>query len=356
MLVHYGGRSARKYGLLDRVEASLRKENIRYVMMGGAMPNPRSSLVYHGIEICRDENVDFILAVGGGSVIDSAKAMAAGVVYKGDFWDFFEKGIEVDHAIPIGTVLTISASGSEGSAVTVITKEEGMLKRHAGGPALYPAFSIMNPSLTQTLPPFQTASGATDIMAHVFERYFTNTKNVELTDRLCEAVLLTMVNEVPKVMANPNDYGARANIMWAGMVAHNDSLGVGRGQDWNSHNIEHEISALYDCAHGAGLAVVMPAWMRYVTEHDVMRMARIAVNLWGCPMDPDDPEKTALAGIEAFKKFLSGIGMPTTLEEIGAKQDDFPLLIEKLREGKKLGHGYVKLDEKAVEEILTLAM
>lgn len=275
VLIHYGGGSVKKNGVLDAVTEALEAEGIAFIELGGVMPNPRSGLVYEGIELCRKEGVDFILAVGGGSAIDSAKAIAAGVPYDGDFWDYYSKGIPVNHAVPVGTVLTIAAAGSEGSPDTVITYEEGMLKRGASGEALRPKFSILNPEYTCTLPPYQTACGITDIMIHVCERYFTNTKDVEITDRLCEAVMKTMIEESPKVIADPGNYQARANIMWAGMVAHNNICGVGRQQDWASHDIEHELSALYDCAHGAGLAVVAPAWMAFVMNHDINRFAQL---------------------------------------------------------------------------------
>ncbi len=346
VLIHYGGGSVVRSGLLDRVKASLEKENIDYVWLGGVMPNPRSGLVYEGIELCRKEKIDFILAVGGGSTIDSAKAIAAGVKYDGDFWDFF-MGKEITEALPIGTVLTISAAGSEGSFNTVITNENGMLKRGARGDAVRPKFSIMNPALTQTLPAYQTASGIADIMAHLYERYLTNTKEVEVTDRMIEALLLTMVHEGPRVIEDPNNYDARANIMWAGMMAHNNSCGVGRSQDWNSHGLEHELSALYDCAHGAGLAVVMPAMFTYVMKHDVMRFAQVATRVWGCQMDFANPEKTAMAGIEALRSFMSSIGMPTSFGELGAKEDDIPKLVEMLCYGNgRTGYinGFVKLD------------
>ena len=262
VLLHFGGGSVIRSGLLDRVKASLDAEGISYVELGGVRPNPRSGLVYEGIELCRKEKVDFVLAVGGGSTIDSAKAIAAGAVYDGDFWDYYE-GLPVDKALPIGTILTIAAAGSEGSPDSVITNENGMFKRGASGEAYRPKFSILNPELTQTLPAYQTACGITDIMAHLYERYLTNTKEVEVTDRMIEALLLTMIHEGPRVIKNPDHYKARANIMWAGMMAHNNSCGVGRTQDWASHNIEHELSALYDCAHGAGLAVTMPAVFTY---------------------------------------------------------------------------------------------
>jgi len=329
VLIHFGGKSAKASGLLDRVEASLKASAIPFVELGGVKPNPRSRLVYEGIELCRREKVDFVLAVGGGSVIDSAKAIAAGVLYDGDFWDFYS-GKMIEKALPVGTVLTIAAAGSEGSPDSVITKEEGMFKRGTGSNAIRPKFSILNPALTQTLPPHQTAAGITDIMAHLYERYLTNTKEVEVTDRLIEALLLTMKHEGPRVIADPNNYEARANIMWAGMMAHNNSCGVGRSQDWNSHNIEHELSALYDCAHGAGLAVTMPAVFKYVMKHDVMRFAKVATRVWGCQMDFDHPEVTALEGINAFQNFLVSLGMPKNFAELGAKEEDIPKLVQVL--------------------------
>ena len=356
VLIHYGGGSVVRSGLLDRVKASLDAESIPYVELGGVKPNPRSGLVYEGIELCKKEKVDFVLAVGGGSTIDSSKAIAAGVIYDGDFWDFYQ-GKEIEEALSIGTVLTIAAAGSEGSPDSVITREEGMFKRGAHGDAIRPKFSILNPALTQTLPPYQTAAGITDIMAHLYERYLTNTKEVEVTDRLIEALLLTMVHEGPRVIADPDNYEARANIMWAGTMAHNNMCGVGRSQDWNSHTIEHELSALYDCAHGAGLAVTMPAVFTYVMDHNVMRFAQIAVRVWGCQMDFDHPKVTAKAGIEAFRNFLISIGMPKNFEELGAKEEDIPKLVEVLCRGDGRDgtiSGFVTLDEKDCTNIYKL--
>ncbi len=359
VLIHYGGGSVVRSGLLDRVKESLKKASIEFVELGGVMPNPRSGLVYEGIELSKKENVDFILAVGGGSTIDSSKAIAAGVVYDGDFWDFYQ-GKRIEEALPVGTILTIAAAGSEGSPDSVITNEDGMIKRGASGDAIRPKFSILNPELTQTLPAYQTACGITDIIAHLYERYLTNSKDVEVTDRLIESLILTMKTEAPKVMANLEDYEARANIMWAGMVAHNNIVGVGRSQDWTSHQIEHELSALYDCAHGAGLAVTMPAVFTYNMSHDVMRFAQIAVRVWGCQMDFSHPERTAKEGIEALRSFLISIGMPKNFEELGAKEND----IEKLaytccygngNEGGQIG-GFVSLKQKDVEAIYRLML
>ena len=355
VLIHYGGGSVIKSGLLDRVKTSLTKENISFAELGGVVPNPRSGLVYQGVEICKRENIDFILAVGGGSAIDSAKAIAIGALYDGDFWDFYT-GKHVEKALPVATILTISAAGSEGSTGSVITHENGMLKRAANSDALRPVFSVLNPELTCSLPAYQTACGATDMMAHVLERYFTNTKDVEITDRLCEAVLLTVIKEAPKALANPNDYEARANIMWAGMVAHNDICGVGREQDWSTHQIEHELSGLYDVAHGAGLAVMFPAWMKYLMKHDIMRFAQFAVRVWGCEMDFQHPENTAKEGILKYEQFLTSIGMPIRFSELGAKAEDIPTLAKTMGLGTGTLGSFVKLTTEDVTKIYELAV
>jgi alcohol dehydrogenase YqhD (iron-dependent ADH family) len=357
VLIHYGGGSVVRSGLLDRVKTSLDKAGIAWTELGGVQPNPRDSLVYEGIALGRRENVDLILAVGGGSAIDSAKAIAAGIPYSGDFWDFFVGKAEVARAVPVATVLTIPAAGSEGSPSSVITREDGLLKRGLTAQSLRPLFSILNPELTFTLPPYQTACGSADIMAHVFERYLTNTQDVEFSDRLCESVLQTIVQDVPRVLAKPDDYGSRANIMWAGMVAHNDIVGVDRQQDWSSHDIEHELSALYDVAHGAGLAVVFPAFMRYTLKHDVMRYAQLAVRVWGCEMDYQHPERTAGQGIDRLIAFYRSIGLPTSFEELGAKPEDIPLMAAKINlvNGRRLG-SFSPLTTADVEAIYRLTM
>lgn len=355
VLIHYGGGSVIRSGLLDRVKKSLEDENIPYFELGGVMPNPRSGLVYTGIDLCRKENIDFILAVGGGSTIDSSKAIAAGTVYDGDFWDFYE-GKTITEALPVGTVLTIAAAGSEGSPDSVITKEEGMLKRGASGNAIRPRFSVLNPALTQTLPAYQTACGITDIIAHLYERYLTNTTEVEVTDRLIEALIMTMVHEGPRVIENPDNYEARANIMWAGMVAHNNICGVGRTQDWTSHNLEHELSAEYDCAHGAGLAVVMPAVFTYTMKHDINRFATIARRVWNVADDND--ENAAIKGIEALRSFLISIGMPKDFAQLKANPQDIEKLAQTACYGDGSGSGYVtgftKLSKADVIEIYKL--
>ncbi len=357
VMIHYGGGSVVRSGLLDRVKASLDEAGIACCELGGAQPNPRSGLVYEGIEMARRENVDFIIGLGGGSAIDSAKAIAVGVPYDGDFWDFYDDKAEPENTLPIATVVTIPAAGSEGSNSSVITHEEGMLKRGLGHESIRPVFSIMNPELTFTLPPYQTACGCADIMAHILERYLTNTRDVEMTDRLCESVLKTLIEDVPVVLQEPEHYGARANIFWAGMIAHNNSCGVGREQDWSSHQIEHELSALYDVAHGAGLAVIFPAFMKYTLKHDVQRYAQLAVRVWNCEMDFQNPEKTAREGIARFEAFLKSIGMPVTLEELGAREEDIPAMAAKTKMGPNdiLG-SFMPLSRKDVEAIYRLSM
>lgn len=357
VLVHFGGGSAIKSGLMDRVTASLEAANIPYVTLGGVQPNPRSSLVYRGIELARAEHVDFILAVGGGSVIDSSKAIALGVPYDGDFWDFFCGKAKPEKALGVGVVLTLAAAGSEGSKSCVITQEDGGFKRGCGNELNRPKFALMNPEVTYTLPAYQTACGATDMMAHVLERYFTNEKGVDLTDRLCEAVLSAVIKAAPVAIVEPDNYEARAQLMWAGTLAHNDSCGLGREGDWASHQIEHELSARYDVAHGAGLAVVFPAWMRYQLDHDPMRFAQLAVRVWGCDMDFEYPEKTALDGIARYEQFLKSIGMPTRLTELHVDPADIPAMAEKCKRNNAGRLGFFRpLDTEDIAKILYSAM
>ena len=341
-LLHFGGGSAVRSGLLDRVKASLVDAGVDFVELGGVKPNPRSSLVEKGIALAIAEGVDFMLAVGGGSVIDSAKAIAIGAANGGE-WRKFYVGREVKvrpaipAALPVGVVLTIAAAGSEASTNSVVNLEPENLKRAAGGDILRPKFAVMNPELTMSLPAYQTACGITDMFAHLCERYFSPTKDVTLSDNLCEAVMRTVVEEGLKVMANPSDYQARANIMWAGTLAHNDICGAGRVQDWASHGIEHELSALYDCAHGAGLAVVMPAWMTFVHGADDARFARFARNVFGVGQGESEA-KAELDGIAAFRNWLKSLGMPLTFAELGAREEDIPLLVKTLNlSGNTLG-------------------
>ena len=326
VLLVYGGGSAVKSGLIGRVESSLAEAGIACIRLGGVVPNPRSSLVYEGIRLARAEKADFLLAVGGGSAIDTAKAIAAGTLYAGDFWDFYAKKAKVEACLPIGCILTISAAGSEGSTSSVITKEEGMVKRGHHSEFFRPKFSIMNPVLTYTLPNYQKASGAADMMAHVLERYFSPEKGNDLTDRLCEAVLTAVVRAAPIALADSTDYDAHAQLMWAGNLAHNDTCGNGRISDWGAHAMEHELSARYDVAHGAGLAALYPSWMRYQMDQDVMLFAQFGHRVFGVEMDFEDPKQTAKKGIDAFEQFLQSIGMPISLEELKIPYEDIPSL------------------------------
>ncbi len=359
-LLHFGGGSVKANGVYDRVVASLEEAGVPFVPLGGVQPNPREALVREGIALVRREGLDFVLAVGGGSVIDSSKAIAFGAVYDGDFADYtFGKDCKkppiVSAALPVGAVLTIAAAGSEGSCNCVISLGPENLKRTITGDRLRPRFAVMNPEFTFTLPPYQTACGLVDIFAHVAERYFTQTEGVLVTDELCEAVMRTVVAESAAVMANPRDYDARANIMWAGTVAHNNICGVGRAQDWSSHGIEHELSALYDCAHGAGLAVVMPAWMTYVHKTDPARFARFARNVFGVGRGEDDGA-AALAGIAAFRAWLKSRGLPLTFAELGAKEEDIPLMVRTLNLGGNTLGGFRPLAEDDVTAIFRLCL
>lgn len=353
VLLHFGGSSAVKSGLLDRVRSSLKEAGVSIVELGGVAPNPRVALVREGIALCRKEGIGFILAVGGGSVIDSAKAIAVGVPYSRDVWDFYEYVAAPEKALDVGVVLTIPAAGSEASNSSVISNDELKLKRGLTNDLLRPRFAIMNPELTCTLPAWQTACGAADIMAHIMERYFTNTERVDLTDRLCEATLRAMIANVPLALANPSDYGARAEVMWAGTIAHNDILGTGRVGDWGSHGIEHEISALYDVAHGAGLAVVFPSWMRFVYRHDVARFAQFATRVWGVECDFRDPERAALEGIARLESFFRSIGLPVRLSELKIGEDRIAEMANKcVVKGNGFTGNFVRLDANAVREIL----
>mgnify|MGYP001241811667 CR=1 FL=1 len=356
VLLHYGGGSVKKYGLYDRVVESLKDAGVDFVELGGVQPNPRLSLVKEGIELCRKNDIDFILAVGGGSVIDSSKAIAVGTPYDGDVWDFYSGKAEIKEVLPVGVVLTIPAAGSEASDSSVITNEDGWYKWSIGSTLIRPKFAIMNPEITYTLPPYQTVCGVADIMAHVMERYFTNTKGVDFTDRLCEATLKTVIANAPKVLENPEDYDARAQIMWASTIAHNGLLNTGRLGDWASHGIEHELSAIYDVPHGAGLAVIFPAWMKYVYTHDVDRFVQFAVRVWNVEMDFENPERTALEGIRRLQEFFGRVGLPVTLKDLGIEDDRLEEMADKATDSntKTLGN-FVKLDRDDVLQIYKLA-
>ncbi|MFP3952673.1 MAG: iron-containing alcohol dehydrogenase [Candidatus Acetothermia bacterium] len=352
----YGGGSIKRNGIYDRVMDSLDSSGIEVVELGGVRPNPRLSLVKEGIKVCREDEIDFILAVGGGSVIDTAKAISIGVPYEGDVWDFYSTDMDIEESLPIGTVLTIPAAGSESSPGSVITKEEGGYKRDAVDNELRPEFSILNPEFTYTLPEYQTASGAADIMAHVMERYFTNEEHVGLTDRLCEGTLRTVIENTPIALEEPENYDARAEITWASTIAHNDLLGTGRVEDWASHKIEHELSGMYDVTHGAGLAMVFPAWMEYVYQENVERFAQFTTRVWGKETNYYSLERTARGGIKALKDFFSDIGLPTSLNELDVNIGDGDLeeMASKCTEDGTVGN-FVKLDAEDVLEIYRIA-
>lgn len=357
ILLHYGGGSIKRTGLYDRVTASLRKAGIEYLELGGVEPNPRLGLVREGIEICRRNGLDFVLAVGGGSVIDSAKAIAMGVPYQGDVWDFFAGRAKLERALPVGTILTIPAAGSEASTASVITNEDGWYKRGFNSELIYPRFSILNPEIAFTLSGYQAACGASDIMAHVMERYFTNTRHAELTDRLCEATLKTIIDKALIVLREPTNYDAWADFMWTGTVAHNNLLNTGRAGDWASHDIEHELSAIYDVAHGAGLAAVFPAWMRYVYRHDLPRFAQYAVRVWNVDCSFASLEQTALAGIEKLSAFYRSLGLPLTLGEMGIAGDRLEEMADKCTDNGRYTVGnFVKLGREDVLKILQSAL
>lgn len=321
VLLHYGGGHIVKSGLKDLVVESLKQAGLEIVELGGARPNPRLSLVREGIVLARQEKVDLIVAVGGGSAIDSAKAIAIGVPYAGDVWDFFAGQARAEKSLPVGVVLTIPAAGSESSTSTVVTNEDGWQKVGYGAELLRPKFALMNPELTYSLPAYQTACGVADMMAHIMERYFTREQEVGFGDHLCEAAMRSIIQEASIAIAEPENYGARANIMWAGTVAHSGLLGVGRSEDWASHAIEHELSALYDIAHGAGLAIVFPAWMKYVYKQDPDRFVQFAVRVFGVEQDFHNPERTILEGIHRLEDFFNRIGLPVTLAEAEIPED-----------------------------------
>ncbi|MBR4521563.1 MAG: iron-containing alcohol dehydrogenase [Prevotella sp.] len=317
VLVHYGGQNAIRSGLLEKICTILKNDGIEYIKLGGVVPNPRLSLVHEGIACCLEEGVNFILAIGGGSVIDSGKAIAMGVANPNvEVWDYYLQKEELTKALPVASVLTIPAAGSEMSEASVITNEDGDVKLGFSSDILRPKFAIMNPERTFTLPPYQTAAGVTDMMMHTMERYFTKDDDMDLTTDLAESVLRRMKTAVFDVLKNPNDYRQRAQIMWGGSIAHWGLTGCGISDDWATHQLEHELSGMFDVTHGAGLAAVWPSWARYVMHKNLSRFVRFAVNVMDVPNDFSDPEGTALKGIEAVERFYHAIGMPINIKEL----------------------------------------
>ncbi len=321
VLLHYGGGSIKKSGLYDEVVASLKAAGVSFVELGGVVPNPRLSLVHEGVALCRREGVELILAVGGGSAIDSAKAIAMGVYYDGDVWDLYAGKAKAQRALPVATVLTIPAAGSESSDSTVITNEALQLKKGHSSDLVRPVFSVVNPELYFTLPANQIGNGVADMMSHIFERYFTNTVNTDLTDGLCEATLRTILKNAPVVAANPSSYEAWCEVGFAGTVAHNGLLGLGRAQDWACHAMEHELSAIYDVAHGAGLAVLTPAWMEYVYQTNTPMFVQFAVKVMGVDGTYRDPDAIVREGIDRLRAFFRRMGLPQTLRELGIGEE-----------------------------------
>ncbi len=359
VLVHFGGGSAKKSGLLDRVYASLKEAGVDYVSLGGVQPNPRLGLVREGIALCQKEKVDFILAIGGGSAIDSAKAVAYGIANEGDVWELFENKHPAKACAPLGCILTIAAAGSETSNSCVITDERDMRKRPYNDDLARPKFAIMNPELTYTLPEYQTMSGVVDILMHTLERYFTNERNVDLIDRMSEGLMKSVIENAPILLKDPKNYNARAEIMWAGSVSHNGLTGTGRVGDFASHQLEHELSGMFDVAHGAGLSAVWPSWARYVYKHDIARFAQFAVRVMGVDLNCFNLEETALKGIDAIENFFRSINMPVTISELGVKNLTEAQLTEMVQKcswygGRKIGQ-FVKLDEADMRKIYEMS-
>ncbi|OLS03416.1 iron-containing alcohol dehydrogenase [Tissierella creatinophila] len=353
ILIHYGGGSIKRSGLYDEITSILEKINVNYYELGGVEPNPKLSLVQEGIAICKEKNIDLILAVGGGSAIDSAKAIGIGAKYDGDVWDFFTGKEKIQETIPVGVVLTFPATGSEMSTATVVTKEEGSYKRGAGGNVVRPVFAIMDPKYTLTLPDEQTFAGIMDIISHIFERYFTNTPNVDFIDSLSEGAMKSIIKNAYILKKDTQNYPARAEIMLSGSIAHNDLLGLGREDDWASHDIGHEISAIYGTTHGVTLAIIFPAWMKYVYRENIDRFAQFGREVFGVKED-DDRGKMAIMAIEEFENFLKNISLPTRLSDIDIDEKNFELMATKATEAGPLG-SFKKLYKEDVLEIYKLA-
>lgn len=356
VLLHYGDGSIKRSGLYDAVTASLKAAGVEYRELGGVQPNPTLPLVHEGIRLCREYGLGMVLAVGGGSVIDSAKAIALGVPYGGDVWELYlSKGRPEVEPLPVATVLTIPAAGSESSPNTVITNEETKRKLGYGNPQLRPVFSIINPELFFTLPRRQMANGASDMMSHIFERYFTRTLHTDLSDGLCEATLRTIMRNALLLNGNLHDYDAWAEIAFSGNIAHNNLLGVGREQDWACHAMEHELSALYHVDHGAGLAVVTPAWMKYVSPKYRDMFVQFAVNVMGVEGSYREPDSIIREGIARLEGFYKELGLPTTMEELGIRPEDFPLMAEQAISVRGPIGGLERLDAGDVRNIYRLA-
>ncbi len=359
VLLHYGGGSIKTNGVYDKVVKSLKDEGLFFIELSGVVPNPRLSLVKEGIRLCKENNIDFILAVGGGSVIDSSKGIAVGVKYGGDVWDLYmdnSKLAQLSEALPVGVVLTIPAAGSESSTASVITNEGGWLKRAIGTELIIPKFAVLNPESSFTLPAYQTACGASDILAHLMERYFTQVPNVDFTDRMIEANIRTILNNAPLALKKPHDYNIRAEIMWSGAVAHNNLLNTGRIGDWGSHDIEHEISGAYDIAHGAGLSIVFPAWMKYVYKQNIDKFIQFAMRVFNVDFSFDDKEQIVFEMIERLEAWYERMGLPTRLSDVNIGSERIREMADKCMVGRKHVGNFQKLNADDVYEIYRLAL
>ncbi|MDR2569711.1 MAG: iron-containing alcohol dehydrogenase [Oscillospiraceae bacterium] len=361
VLFHYGEGSIKKNGIYDMVSGVLKELGLAYIELGGVKPNPRVTLVREGVGLCRENKIDFILAVGGGSVIDSAKAIAIGVAYDGDVWDMYiGKASPSDQAklpLPVGVILTIPAAGSESSSASVISNDDGLMKRDVGSELIIPVFAILNPEYTFTLPSYQVACGCSDIMAHMFERYFTKQKNVDVTDRQLEANMRSMLHFSKLAQDFPNDYDIKAEVMWAGTIAHNDMLSCGRAGDWSSHLIEHELSAIYDIYHGEGLSIVFPAWMRYCWKDDPPRFVQFFRRVFDVDFAMGNPERLINEGINRLEYYYKSLGLPVRLSEVKIGEDRLREMADKcvMYRGGEIG-GFKKLTADDIYNIYRLAL
>lgn len=355
ILMVYGGRSLKANGIYDEVKNSLEKESIEVVELSGVKPNPRLSLVYQGIVKAKEAQVEMILAVGGGSVIDTAKAIAAGIYYDGDVWDFYSTEKQPEKVMDVGVILTIPAAGSESSDGSVITREEGMMKCSCCTELFFPKFAMLDPQLCYTLPDSQIRAGGCDIFSHILERYFVPDDHHDFSDRMCEAAMTALIENLPKVLKNKRDYDAWAEVMWIGNIAHNGLLGRGKRDDWGSHNIEHQLSAHYDIAHGAGLAIIFPAWMKYVWKEKPEMMEQYAVRVWKVSQEGKSREAVIMEGIQKTEEFYHSLGLATRLSEVGIDDRDFEVMAKKAVFMGPLGN-FKKLYAEDVLEIYKIAL
>lgn len=359
VLVHYGSGSVKQSGLLNQVTDSLEAEGISFVSLGGVRPNPSLSLVREGVELCLKEKVDFILAIGGGSVIDSGKCIADGAANPDiDVWKFFTKEEELKKALPHGNILTLAASGSEMSNSCVISNDDGGFKRGCNSQLHRPLFAICNPELTYSVSKFQTACGTVDIMMHTLERYLTPDTDTPLTDRIAEGLIKTVMEAGLIADQEPDNYEARAALMWSGSVSHNNMTGIGRTFFMQVHQLEHELSGMYpNVAHGAGLSALFCSWARYIYKENVSRFAQLATCVWGMDMNFENPEATALAGIDAFEDYFRRLEMPVSLLELDVDEEKLEEMAQKCTFfGKRTLPGIKELGKQEILDIYRMAL